>query len=62
MADEVENAENCPARDASTFLQILLEMEENEEHKRPFSGSMGHQGFIRAIYGGNVQMGFVDEK
>ena len=62
MADEVGNAENCPARDASKFLQILQEMEENEEHKRPFSGSMGYPGFIRAIYGGRVQMGFEDEK
>jgi hypothetical protein len=61
MADEVGNLENCPAKDARKFLQILLEMEENDEHKRLFSGSMGYPGFFRAIYRGRVQMGFEDE-
>ncbi|MCX6673209.1 MAG: hypothetical protein NTY37_05470 [Methanothrix sp.] len=59
MADEVGNLENCPTK---KFWQILQEMEENDEHKRHFSGSMGYPGFIRAIYRGRVQMGFEDEK
>jgi len=61
MADEVENLENCPAKNARNFLQILQEMEENSEHKRQFSGSLGYPGFIRAVYRGRVQMGFEDE-
>jgi hypothetical protein len=61
MADEVENSENCLAKNAGKFLQILQEMEENDEYKRHFSGSLGYSGFIRAIYRGRVQMGFGDE-
>lgn len=62
MADEVFNLENCPVKDAGNFWQILQEMEENDEHKRLFSGSLGYPGFFRAIYRGRVQMGFEDEK
>ena len=47
---------------AGKFWQILQEMEEHDEHKRQFSGSLGYPGFIRAIYRGRVQMGFDDEK
>jgi hypothetical protein len=61
MADEVENAKDSPATNAGKFWQILQEMEENDEHKRPFSGSLGYPGFIRAIYHGRVQIGFKDE-
>jgi hypothetical protein len=61
MIDEVGNAENCPIRNAGTFWQMLQEMEENDEHKRLFSGSLGYPGFFRAIYRGRVQMGFEDE-
>jgi hypothetical protein len=61
MADEVGNPENCPTRDAKKFWQILQEMDENDEHKRLFSGSLGYPGFIRAIYRGRVQIGFEDE-
>jgi hypothetical protein len=59
MADEAENARNS---NAGKLWQILQEMEENDEHKRPFSGSLGYPGFIRAIYHGRVQIGFKDEK
>ena len=62
MADEVENSENCLAKDAGRFLQILQEMEENAEHKRHFSGSVGYQGFFKAVYRARVQIGFEDEK
>ncbi|TFH54263.1 MAG: hypothetical protein E4G89_00440 [Methanothrix sp.] len=60
MADEEENAKNSPATNAGTFWQILPEMDENDEHSRPFSGSLGYPGFIRAIYHGRVQIGFED--
>jgi hypothetical protein len=59
MAEEDGNLENCPAR---KFLQILQEMEENHEHRRSFSGSMGYPGFFQAVYRGRVQIGFEDEK
>lgn len=61
MADDVENAENCPAKNVGKFWQILQEMDENNENKRLFSGSLGYRGFIRAIYRGRVQIGFEDE-
>jgi hypothetical protein len=61
MADEVGNPKNCPAKNEGTFWQILQEMEENDEHKRQFSGSLGYPGFIRAVYRGKVQIGFEDE-
>ena len=41
---------------------MLMEMEENDEHKRLFSGSLEYSGFVRAIYHGRVQIGFEDEK
>jgi hypothetical protein len=59
MADESENAKNS---NADGFWQILQEMDENHERERPFSGSLGYPGFIRAIYHGKVQIGFKDEK
>ncbi|MDQ1261248.1 MAG: hypothetical protein QG575_429 [Euryarchaeota archaeon] len=59
MTDEVGNAKNS---NAEKFRQILQEMEENDEHKRPFSGSLGYPGLIRAIYHGRVQIGFENEK
>ena len=59
MADEAGNVKNS---NAGKFWQLLQEMEENDEHKRPFSGSLGYPGFIRAIYHGRVQIGFEDEK
>jgi hypothetical protein len=62
MADEAGNARNSPATNAGKLWQILQEMEENDEHKRPFSGSLGYPGFIRAIYHGRVQIGFEDAK
>ncbi|MCK9406123.1 MAG: hypothetical protein M0Q47_06925 [Methanothrix sp.] len=61
MADEAANPEKCPAKNAGKLWQILQEMEENDEHKRLFSGSLGYRGFIQAIYQGRVQMGFEDE-
>ncbi|MCK9566051.1 MAG: hypothetical protein M0Q43_08400 [Methanothrix sp.] len=61
MAEEAGNPENCPTKNAGSFLHILQEMEENNERKRPFSGSLGYPGFIRAIYHGRVQIGFEDE-
>ena len=61
MADEVGNLENYPAKNVGNIWQILQEMEENDEHKRLFSGSMGYPGFFRAIYRGSVQIGFEDE-
>ncbi|MFZ2470834.1 MAG: hypothetical protein WAW52_02715 [Methanothrix sp.] len=61
MAKEAGNPENCPTKNSGNFWQILQEMEENDEHKRPFSGSLGYPGFIRAIYHGRVQIGFEDE-
>lgn len=41
---------------------MLMEMEENDENKRLFSGSLEYSGFVRAIYHGRVQIGFEDEK
>ena len=61
MAYEVRNPENCPAKDASKFLQIIQEMEENHEHRRPFSGSIDCPCFFQAVYRGSVQIGFKDE-
>lgn len=61
MADEIEDAKNGQAKKSGNFLVILQEMEENEEHKRSFSGSMGYPGFIRAIYSGRVQMRFEED-
>ena len=61
MAEEVENLENGPAKNVGNIWQILQEMEEKDEHKRLFSGSLGYPGFFRAIYRGRVQMGFEDE-
>jgi hypothetical protein len=61
MADEARKPESSPAIDAVGFWQMLQEMEENDEHKRLFSGSLGYSGFFRAIYRGRVQMGFEDE-
>jgi hypothetical protein len=61
MADEAGNLENCRAKNAGPFWQILQEMEENDEHKRHFSGSLGYPGFIQAVYRGKVQIGFADE-
>lgn len=61
MAKKTEIKDNCLLREAEKLRHFLQEMEENDEHARPFSGSLGYPGFIRAIYGGKVQMGFVDE-
>jgi hypothetical protein len=61
MAKEAGYLENCPAKDAWMFLQILREMEENNEHERHFSGSLGYPGFFQAVYRGRVQMGFEDK-
>lgn len=47
---------------AGKFWQILQEMEENDEHKRQFSGSLGYPGFFQAVYRGRVQIGFEDER
>jgi hypothetical protein len=62
MADESGNAKKTPAKNVGKFWQILQEMDENDERERPFSGSLGYPGFIRAIYHGRVQIGFEDEK
>ncbi len=62
MNNESENAKNPPAKNAGKFWQILQEMDEKHERERPFSGSLEYSGFIRAIYHGRVQIGFVDEK
>jgi len=51
MAEEVGNPEKCPEKKAGKFWQMLEEMEENNEHMRLFSGSLGYPGCIRAIYG-----------
>ncbi len=61
MARKVENSEICPEKNGGKFWQILGEMEENDEHKRLFSGSLECSGFFRAIYRGRVQMGFEDK-
>ena len=61
MNDESGNAKNLPAKNVGKFWQILQEMDENDERERPFSGSLGYPGFIRAIYHGRVQIGFEDE-
>ena len=62
MADESENAKALPAGNAGRFWQMLMEMDENDESQRPFSGSLEYSGFIRAIYHGRVQIGFENEK
>jgi hypothetical protein len=62
MNDESGNARSFPAKNVGKFWQILQEMEENHERERPFSGSLGYPGFIRAIYQGRVQIGFENEK
>jgi hypothetical protein len=62
MAKEAGNLEYCPTKDSMMFLQMIREIEENGEHERQFSGSLGYPGFIQAIYRGKVQMGFEDEK
>jgi hypothetical protein len=61
MAKEAGNLEYYPARDIMMFLQMLREIEENGEHERQFSGSLGYPGFFQAIYHGRVQMGFDDK-
>jgi hypothetical protein len=58
MADESENSNALPTGNASQFWQMLMEMDENKEGQRPFSGSLEYSGFIRAIYHGKVQIGF----
>jgi len=62
MNDESGNTISFPAKNAGKFWQILQEMEENHERERPFSGSLGYPGFVRAIYHGRVQIGFENEK
>ncbi|HPS91194.1 MAG TPA: hypothetical protein PKV33_03470 [Methanothrix sp.] len=62
MADESENDKAQPAENAGRFWQMLMEMDENDECQRPFSGSLEYSGFIRAIYHGRVQIGFENEK
>lgn len=62
MADESEDAKAQPAGNAGRFWQMLMEMDENDECQRPFSGSLEYSGFIRAIYHGRVQIGFENEK
>jgi len=62
MADESENDKAQPAENAGRFWQMLMEMDENDECHRPFSGSLEYSGFIRAIYHGRVQIGFENEK
>ncbi|MDQ1283579.1 MAG: hypothetical protein QG666_1371 [Euryarchaeota archaeon] len=41
--------------------RILIEMEENDERDRPFSGSIAYSGIIRADYRIRLQMGFGDK-
>lgn len=62
MNNESGNAIYFPAKNFGKFWQLLQEMEEKHERERPFSGSLEYSGFIRAIYHGRVQIGFVDEK
>lgn len=62
MADESENDKAQPAENAGRFWQMLMEMDENDECQRPFSGSLEYSGFIQAIYHGRVQIGFENEK
>lgn len=61
MAEKTGIRGNYLLREAEKLRHFLQEMEENNEDVRPFSGSLGYPGFIRAIYGGKVRMGFVDE-
>jgi hypothetical protein len=45
-----------PAKDARKFWLMLLEMEENHEQRRSFSGAIDYSCFFQAVYRGRVQM------
>jgi|GEM_PF-3025968 len=62
MAKKIKVNENHQMEIPEKLRRILIEMEENDERARPFSGSIAYSGFIRADYRIRLQMGFGDKK
>ena len=56
-----DSTENYQQDMPEKLRNILIDMEENDERVRPFSGSIAYSGFIRADYRIRLQMGFKDK-
>ena len=61
MAKKNENDDDRQLEMPERLRRILIEMEENDERVRPFSGSIAYSGIIRAEYRIRLQMGFGDK-
>lgn len=61
MTMSKENDDDRLTEMPERLRRILIEMEENDERDRPFSGSIAYSGFIRADYRIRLQMGFGDK-
>jgi hypothetical protein len=56
-----KDSEKSLSNEGNKLWQILMEMDENNEHERIFSGSVDGPAFLHAIYGGRIQMGFENQ-
>ncbi len=61
MAKKNENEDDRQLEIPERLRRILIEMEENDEQVRPFSGSIAYSGIFRAEYRIRLQMGFGDK-